>query len=412
MADICVIGLGYIGLPTALTFARHGKRVAGVDVSAEVCETINKGSIHIVEPGLAELAQQVHETGLFTTSRVPEESDAFIIAVPTPLTKDKKADLSYVKAAAAALAEVLRPGNLVVLESTVPPRTTLDVLVPELEKSGLKPSKDFLVAHCPERVLPGWILQELIYNNRIIGGIDEQSAKAARDLYTTFVKGEMFLTSSITAELCKLMENTYRDVNIALANELAMLSENYGADAWEVITLANRHPRVNLHQPGPGVGGHCLAVDPWFIVEAQPEVAQLIKQARDTNDAMPHHIARLVTENTTSGGKVALLGITYKANIDDMRESPVIKIRKELEEHGFEVVAYEPHIVSEYGSVYEAATGADTTVLCVNHALFSEVDFDMLASIMRGDLIIDVRNFLSEKKVRAAGLRYLCLGKG
>ncbi|MCL1891103.1 MAG: nucleotide sugar dehydrogenase [Coriobacteriia bacterium] len=412
MAEVCIIGMGYIGLPTALAFAQSGKTVCGVDISEDVCETINKGKIHIVEPGLEEVAQKVFIQGNLRAGTEPVPSDCYIIAVPTPITKDKKADLSYVKSAAQAVSKVLKSGNLVVLESTVPPRCTEDVLIPELEKSGLKAGKDFLVAHCPERVLPGKIMYELVHNNRIVGGIDEASAKAARDLYQSFVVGEMFLTSATTAELCKLMENTYRDVNIALANELALLSEQLGVDAWEVIKLANMHPRVNLHQPGPGVGGHCLAVDPWFIVEAQPNTAHIVGLARKTNDKMPHHVADLVEQNTKAKGKVVLLGATYKPDIDDMRESPTLETKEDLEERGFDVMVFEPHVPSGTQSIYEVAAGADTVVLCVHHTVFADIDFDHLAKVMAGKTILDTRAYFDSSKVNDAGLHYVCLGKG
>jgi UDP-N-acetyl-D-mannosaminuronic acid dehydrogenase len=412
MAEVCVVGLGYIGLPTALAFAQGGKCVHGVDVSESVCETINEGKIHIVEPGLEEVAQHVHETGALWASTEPIESDSFIISVPTPITKDKKADLSYVRNAAQAVAKVLKPGNLVVLESTVPPRCTEDVLVPELEKSGLKAAEDFLVAHCPERVLPGKILYELKHNNRIIGGLNERSAEAARELYGTFVEGEMLLTSATTAELCKLMENTFRDVNIALANELALLCEKFEVDAWEVIELANKHPRVNLHQPGPGVGGHCLAVDPWFIVEAQPEEAKIIRLARETNDGMPHHVVDLISQHTQDGGKVVLLGAAYKPDIDDMRESPILEIKDELENRGYETVIFEPYLEGTRQTIYEATTGADTTVLCVNHSVFADIDLRLVAGAMKGKVIIDTKNYFDKEQVMAAGLQYIGLGNG
>jgi len=412
MAEVCVIGLGYIGLPTALAFANSGKSVCGVDALEAVCDSVNRGEVHIAEPGLDDIARSVHALGKLQATTKPLKSDCYIIAVPTPITKEKKADLSYVRNAARSIAGVLEPGNLVVLESTVPPRCTVDILVPELEKSGFEASRDFLVAHCPERVLPGKILHEIVYNNRIIGGIDEDSARAAKDLYSAFVQGDMLLTSSTTAELCKLMENTFRDVNIALANELAMLCEGFGVNAWEVIELANMHPRVNIHQPGPGVGGHCLAVDPWFIVEKQPEVARLIGISREVNDEMPHRVAEIISKNTVVGGKVVLMGVTYKPNIDDMRESPITDIRDILECEGHQVSIVDPFIQEFNHCIYGVAANADTVVLCVNHAAFNDVDLKELASVMRGKLLIDTRNFFEEGLAAEAGLRYVCLGNG
>src|SRR5699024_2823338 len=277
----------------------------------------------------------------------PKEADTFIIAVPTPISKDKKVNLDYIGDAAEAIVPCLKKGNTVILESTSPVGTTEDFLVPILEKSGLKVGKELFVGHSPERVLPGKILMELVNNNRIIGGINKKSAEKIRDLYSTFVKGDMYLTSATTAEMCKLMENTYRDVNIALANELAIISEDVGIDAWEVIELCNRHPRVNIHQPGPGVGGHCLAVDPWFIIERVPELAKIIKLSRETNIHMPNHVFSGVEEilsNVEGIKKVTTLGATYKANIDDMRQSPIMELVKVLEKNKYNISIIEPHV--------------------------------------------------------------------
>ena len=261
---ICIIGLGYIGLPTAAMFATHGHKIIGVDINKNIVDSLNHGRITIEEPYLDILVQAAVTSENLVARTQPEEADVFIISVPTPINKDKTADLSAVKAAAESIVPFLREGNIVVLESTSPPRTVQDILLPILKKSGLDIGTQILVAHSPERVLPGKILIELVENNRIVGGINQTSCEAVRDLYRTFVKADIFLTDATTAEMCKLMENTFRDVNIALANELAILCEGLGINAWEVIKLSNKHPRVNIHQPGPGVGGHCLAVDPWF----------------------------------------------------------------------------------------------------------------------------------------------------
>jgi len=412
MKNVCIVGLGYIGLPTALMFASHGVRVYGVDASKRVCDIINAGGIQIVETGLEEVARKVAKSGMFSADTQVKACENFIISVPTPITKDKKADLSYVVSAAEQIAPVLKKGNLVVLESTVSPRCTEDVLIPALEKSGLKAGVDFMVAHCPERVLPGRILYELQHNDRIIGGIDTESAKAARDLYAAFVKGNMFLTTATTAEMCKLMENTFRDVNIALANELAMLCDSLKVNVWEVVELANKHPRVNLHMPGPGVGGHCLAVDPWFIVESQPGTAKMIKLARETNDGMPGYVAGKIGEVVEPSSKVLLLGCTYKPNIDDMRESPIVHLFELLKEKGYAVDILDPFIEKYKGDIYEKAAGADLTVLCVNHSAFENIDLKKLAVSMNRKNLMDTRNFFDKEAAKAAGFAYYLLGDG
>jgi UDP-N-acetyl-D-mannosaminuronic acid dehydrogenase len=282
---ICVLGLGYTGLPTATTFATHGLRVVGVDINPAIIATLQNGGIHIHEPGLSSLVQEAMRSGKLTVCAVPEPADAFIIEVPTPFYHDEcgvhegkpyhLADMRAVVSATEAVVPHLRKGNLVVLESTSPPRTTVDLLIPILERSGMKAGEDFYLAYTPERVLPGNILRELVDNDRVIGGINHASAQAARDLFAVFVRGEIVLTDATTAEMVKLMENTYRDINIAAANEFSRLAERFGVDVWEAISLANRHPRVKILRPGPGVGGHCVSVDPWFFVEAAPDLAAL-----------------------------------------------------------------------------------------------------------------------------------------
>ena len=411
MKEVCIIGLGYIGLPTAAMFASHGVKVKGVDVNKNICDKINKGKIHIKEPYLDQIVKQSVQDGMLSASTEVDKCENFIIAVPTPVTKDKKADLSYVISAAEEIFPMLEKGNLIILESTVPPRCTEDILVPILEKSGLKAGIDFYVAHCPERVLPGRILYELEHNNRIIGGIGEVSAIRARDLYSTFVKGEMCITDATTAELCKLMENTYRDVNIALANELAMICERLGVNVWDVIKYANKHPRVNLHQPGPGVGGHCLAVDPWFIVETIPDIAKIINLSRKTNDNMPKFLANKVKNLVSKGSKIVILGCTYKPNIDDMRESPILKLVKLLQED-YEVNIVDPIIEVYNKNVYEVCNEADIVILGVNHTQFSSIDFSVLSKVVNNKLLLDTRNFFNKTKVEKSGFKYILLGDG
>lgn len=410
--QICVMGLGYIGLPTATLFAKNGIRVLGVDVTQSICDTINKGEIHIEEPFLEELVRDAVKSGMLKASVKPERADAFIICVPTPITKDKKADLSYVVSAARMIAPVLKKGDLVILESTVSPLCTEEVLVPELEKSGLSAKEDIFVAHCPERVLPGQIIRELKENNKIIGGYTEKGALLAKELYSVFVEGELCITDATTAEMCKLMENTYRDVNIALANELAIICEQIGVNAWEVIKYANKHPRVRLHMPGPGVGGHCIAVDPWFVVERAGEAAKIIAMSRRTNDGMPQHVLGRI-RHIAPEGKVLLLGCTYKPDVDDTRESPVIALYELLEKSGYEADIYDPH-VEKYasGSLYEKAAGASLAVLSVNHSEFRDIDYARLKAAMKEAKLLDTRNALDRGKAKKAGFACYLLGDG
>jgi UDP-N-acetyl-D-mannosaminuronic acid dehydrogenase len=430
---ICIIGLGYIGLPTAAMFATHGYEIVGVDINKKVVDALNRGEITIYEPYLDIMVHAAVTSGNLRGSSSPEEAEAFIISVPTPITSEKKADMSYVKAATESIVPYLKSGNLVILESTSPPGTVNNLLLPILEKSGLKIGEELLVAHSPERVLPGKILIELVENPRIIGGINRRSAEAVKDLYRTFVKGEIYITDATTAEMCKLMENTYRDVNIALANEVAILCENFGINAWEVIQLSNKHPRVNIHQPGPGVGGHCIAVDPWFIVEKDPEKAKLIKLGRLINDSMPNFVFQKTKdilkkqekENpSNSNRKITILGITYKPNVDDTRESPIIKLIKLFEEDGgYELSIFDPHVRSfnhedsfcqKYvcKDINTASSGSHLLILGVNHEAFAKIDFTSLYKIMASPCILDTRNFWDKNILTKLGFDYYLLGDG
>jgi len=359
---ICVIGLGYIGLPTAATFAAHGVKVTGVDVNQDAVDMINQGKVHIVEPDLDALVRDVVAQGKLSAQLAPTEADAYIVAVPTPFKDDYQPDLKYIETAAKALAPFLKRGNLVILESTSPVEATeqmsawLSETRPDLSFPQQKgEDADILVAHCPERVLPGKVLQELISNDRIIGGMTPRCSKAACDLYKTFVKGECIETNARTAEMCKLTENSFRDVNIAFANELSIICDKLDINVWELISLANRHPRVNILQPGPGVGGHCIAVDPWFIVAKTPEQARLIRTAREVNDAKPGwvidqvkiKIAEFLQAHPTKTIKdvtVACYGLAFKPDIDDLRESPALEITKQLAEQNLNILAIEPNI--------------------------------------------------------------------
>jgi UDP-N-acetyl-D-mannosaminuronic acid dehydrogenase len=424
---ICVLGLGYIGLPTASTFATHGLEVIGVDVNTKVVETLKNGGLHIHEPGLRILVQAALGSGNLRISDQPESADAFIIAVPTPFLADKRADMSFVRAAAGAIAPYLSPGNLVVLESTSPPRTTVDIVAPILERSRLVAGEDFLLAYSPERVLPGQILRELIENARVIGGINETSALAGRDLYSTFVRGEIVLTDATTAEMVKLMENTYRDVNIAIANEFSRLADRFGVDVWEANRLANRHPRVEILNPGPGVGGHCIGVDPWFLVEAAPDITQLIQSARQVNDQQPEFVLELIrralpdgdSAGSLRGKRIAALGLSYKANVDDLRESPAIEVCKHLADAGALVSAYEPYKADLNipgfkceTSLEDALINAELIVLLVPHTTLVTLDPHKLADITPARTLIDVVNGWTDRSWQEAGFRVTRLGAG
>ncbi|MEK8031850.1 UDP-N-acetyl-D-mannosamine dehydrogenase [Ideonella sp. DXS29W] len=345
-ASISMIGLGYIGLPTAAMFAARRVKVVGVDINEQAVETINRGQIHIVEPELDMIVHSAVTQGFLRATIRPEAADAFLIAVPTPFKGEHEPDVSFVKSAAESIAPVLRPGNLVVLESTSPVGTTeqmVDWLAqarPDLRfpQQG-RTEFDVNVAYCPERVLPGQVVRELVSNDRIIGGLTSQCSARAVELYSTFVEGQLLVTNARTAEMCKLTENSFRDVNIAFANELSLICDRIGIDVWELIRLANRHPRVNILQPGAGVGGHCIAVDPWFIVDKTPDLARLIRSAREVNDSKPGWIsqrvrAAIAAKSARCGGEdkvtVAVLGLAFKPNIDDLRESPALHIAEDL----------------------------------------------------------------------------------
>jgi len=418
---ICVLGLGYIGLPTASTFATHGLDVVGVDVNAEVVAKLKNGDLHIYEPGLRTLVQAALRSGKLTIQSQPQPADAFVIAVPTPFYEDKRADLRAVISAAEAIVPHLRRGNLVVLESTSPPLTTSGLVRPILEKSGLTAGQDFYLAYSPERVLPGQILRELIDNARVIGGVDRASAEAGRDLYATFVRGDIYLTDATTAEMVKLMENTYRDVNIAIANEFSRLADRFGVDVWEAIELANRHPRVRILRPGPGVGGHCISVDPWFLVEAAPDLARLIRAARQVNDAQPEFVVDLVRRaaGDLRGKRIAALGLAYKPDVDDLRESPAIAVARRLVDGGAQVLAYEPNRpevrippLDLAPSLEQAIAQADLLLLLVAHTPFKALDPRQVASMTSARTAVDAVNVWPPADWEAAGFRLHRLGVG
>lgn len=417
MNTICVVGLGYIGLPTATILAVNDAKVTGVDLRSDIVEGINRGEISIEEPGLAALLKTAVKSGNLRAAMTAAPADVFIIAVPTPVTEAHGADMTCVAAAAASIVPYLRPGNLVILESTSPPGTCRNLLGPILEQSGLKVGTDLFLAYCAERVLPGRILEELVSNDRVVGGVTPESAQKARDIYARFVQGEIVQTSATTAEMIKIVENTFRDVNIALANEIALLCEKLDIDFWEVARYANRHPRVNVHQAGPGVGGHCIAVDPWFLVEAFPETAGLVRGARERNDAMPAHVADTVAALIAGieNPAVALLGVAYKANVDDVRESPALKVASLLLERGITTRCCDPHVRTapvSLCSLEACIAGADLAVLMTDHAEFKRLDPHHAASAMRRPCLYDTRNALDHAVWAAAGFEVAVLGAG
>jgi len=406
---ISVIGLGYIGLPTSAAIAAQGVRVYGVDVNTATVDAVNAGEVPIVEPDLDVAVAGAVARGHLTAATTPGPADVHIIAVPTPFREGHQPDLSYVRSAAEAIAPCVQPGDVVILESTSPPGTTLKVSEwiaakrPDLRM----PHQDaeapqVHVAHCPERVLPGRIMVELVTNDRVVGGLTPACAERAAALYELFCQGEILLTDAASAEMAKLVENSFRDVNIAFANELSNICDRLGFDVWEIIRLANRHPRVNVLNPGPGVGGHCIAVDPWFIVAAAPEEAVLIRQARETNDGRPAGVVARIRQTARAGETIACLGLAFKADIDDIRESPSVEVVRELAlaEPARKILAVEPHVTElprelvgfdnvRLTGLDEALAEAGTLVLLVDHQAFTAIDEDLL----RSKSLVDTRGF-------------------
>lgn len=395
---LTTIGLGYIGLPTSIMFAKHGVDVLGVDIKQEAVDKLNSGQIHIEEPGLQEALDEVIASGKFRAATQPEEADVYIIAVPTPNNDDehKSCDNTIVMAGVESIVPLLKKGDTVIVESTIAPRTMDDFVKPFLESKGFVIGEDIYLVHCPERVLPGQIMHELVYNNRIIGGITPACIEAGKKVYGTFVKGEMIETQAKTAEMSKLMENTYRDVNIALANELAKICNRLDINVHDVISMANKHPRVNLHTPGPGVGGHCLAVDPYFIIAEAPEEAKLIKLARDINVSMPEYVVDYTKKVLAKlgGNKVTVFGLTYKGDVDDIRESPAFDIYEMLKaESGFEVSAFDPHVQLDWveKDMDKALDGSSLVLVLSDHSEFKVLkDEDFKA--MKDKVIFDTKN--------------------
>lgn len=406
---LAIIGLGYIGLPTAVALATRGIEVVGVDINPKIVAAVSRGEVPFVEPDLAVGVSGAVAVGRLTATTETPDADAYIIAVPTPFNGDRTADLSYVKAAAEQIAAKLRPGNIVVLESTSPPGTTEQVgrwiaaLRPDLKMPhDGEPNADIFVAHCPERVLPGRIMIEIITNDRVVGGLTPRCAERAASIYRVFAQGEILLTDAASAEMAKLVENAYRDVNIAFANELSLIAESLHIDVWEVIRLANRHPRVSILTPGPGVGGHCIPVDPWFIVSAAPQLARLIRTAREVNDRRPHHVAEQVISKAQRfrTPTIACLGLTFKANVDDVRESPAIEVVGLIAQAlpDVEILISDPFVeampaaLSAYANLklenaHHAVEQADIVVLLVEHDPFKSMRHTRLG----GKVVYDTR---------------------
>nr|WP_298164602.1 UDP-N-acetyl-D-mannosamine dehydrogenase [uncultured Pseudomonas sp.] len=413
---ISVVGLGYIGLPTAAVFASRKKKVIGVDVNKKAIDIINRGEIHIVEPDLDMVVHAAVTEGFLRATTTPEPADAFLIAVPTPFKGDHEPDLGYIESASKAIASVLKKGDLVILESTSPVGATEQMATwladarPDLSFPQTHgEDSDIRIAHCPERVLPGHVLRELVQNDRVIGGMTAKCSEAAVKLYKTFVEGECVITNARTAEMCKLTENSFRDVNIAFANELSIICDKLDINVWELIRLANRHPRVNILQPGPGVGGHCIAVDPWFIVSNTPEEAKLIRVARDVNDGKPLWVndkvklavAEFLQENpekTALDVTIACFGLAFKPDIDDLRESPALAISQKIAAtHPGCVLAVEPNIEElpaklsgerlVLKTLDQALAESDIFVLLVDHKVFKDVP----VTAFRGRKIVDTR---------------------
>ena len=416
---VSVIGLGYIGLPTAAILASRKLHVIGVDVNQNAVDTINAGAVHFIEPELDIVVRAVVSQGYLRATIHAEPADVFLIAVPTPFKDQHQPDLSYIEAAARSIAPVLQKGNLVILESTSPVGATdsmagwLADVRPDLTfPLSHGEQSDIRIAYCPERVLPGHVLRELVQNDRIIGGLTPRCSSKAVELYKTFVDGDCIVTNARTAEMCKLTENSFRDVNIAFANELSMICDKLNINVWELIRLANRHPRVNILQPGPGVGGHCIAVDPWFIVSSAPEEAKLIAMARQVNDSKPGWVINKVQatigeflqthpEKTARDVTITCLGLVFKADIDDLRESPALDITKQLaEQHPGHVWVVEPNIkclpatlsgMVELNSLEQALIETDIVLILVDHKQFKDIGLD----VWKNSKIIDIRGILN-----------------
>jgi len=420
--SICVIGLGYIGLPTSIIFASHGYKVSGCDINQSIVEAINNKKPIIEEKEIKERLEKAVDSGNLVASTKPVASDIYIIAVPTPVNHTtKETDLTYVISGTKSILPLIKKGDLIILESTVPPGTTRDIIGKLILSTGLKLGSDIGLAHAPEKAIPGKLFFELEHNDRVIGGIDQNSTERTYDLYKKMTSGELIRTDCTTAEMVKLVENTYRDVNIALANEFAVLSESLGINVWEVIEYANHHPRVNVHKPGPGVGGHCIAVDPWFLVNVAPDIAKLIKLARTINDGMPEFtvgkVKKIIQSLEISNPKIAVLGLTFKANIDDVRESPSKTVCEFLTKSGISYSAYDPWVKTnivdgQTQSLEEAVHNSDLLLILVDHEKFKSCEPETLGKMMRNKIVLDTKNGIDLDAFEKAGFATYLLGSG
>ena len=417
MKKICVIGLGYIGLPTALLFATNGYDVVGVDINSDTVEKVNRKIMPFEERGLEDLLIEAVDSRRFRASKTPETADVFVVAVPTPFDKENRmADMSYVIAATQSIVKFLKKDNLVILESTVPPGACEKCITPILEGSGLNVIGDFYVAHCPERAIPGNTLYEMVNNDRMVGGMDIRSSELAKELYESFVVGDIHVTSIRTAEMIKLMENTYRDINIALANEFAQIAEEAGVNVWDAIELANKHPRVNILKPGPGVGGHCIAVDPWFLTEDSTK-SRIITLAREINDGMPVYVMHIVKDMLKDIKKpsVTIFGVAYKADVGDTRETPALKFIRLAEKEGFRIRVYDPYVTDgkfEYPvlSMDDAISDSDCIVVLTDHSEFKSLPTDKIGGLMRTRRIFDTRDCIDHEQWQKSGFEIRVLG--
>ncbi len=403
---VCVIGLGYIGLPTASILAINGFEVVGVDINKNRVEEIKNLTFKTTEKDLLTLVRGAINSGNLKIKNTPEKADVFIICVPTPI-KNNRCDLSYINSAIDSIKPYLEDGNLIIIESTVPPGTSEEIY------NKLSKYKNIYLSYCPERVLPGNILKELVDNDRVIGGINKESAERAKKIYDSFVKGKIYLTDCKTAEMVKLMENIYRDVNIALANEFAKISEELDIDVWEAIELSNKHPRVNILRPGPGVGGHCISIDPWFLIEKSKE-AKLIRTAREINDSMPNYVANKIKQ-LTKGKNITIFGVTYKGDVDDVRESPAEKIISFLKEE-FNIKCYDPYAKEFKYPLYpidEAVEDSDLIVVLADHKIFrdlDEKDIKKISEKVRNRVIYDTKNIITKERWEKFGFKVYKLG--
>jgi UDP-N-acetyl-D-mannosaminuronic acid dehydrogenase len=407
--------MGYIGLPTACMLAINGFEVLGVDISDNIINKLSNGKLHIEEPDLEKIFLNAFNEKRLRVSKNVENSDVYIIAVPTPINKDNKADLSYVKNAAGMIKDYVSKGTLIILESTSPPGTTRNIVGEIISKhTKLVAGVDYYLAFCPERVLPGKIIFELINNDRVIGGIDSKSAEYAKGIYSSFVKGKMYLTDLETSEFVKLAENTYRDINIAFSNELAIICEKYGVNVWEVIKFASMHPRVKILNPGPGVGGHCIPIDPWFLIEGIEKSGTLIEKSREVNNSMPVIISKKIIEivEKYENPKVTFFGFSYKEDVGDIRESPAITIHNELTRNKIKVSIFDPLVSTNKYKILnleESLKGSDLLLLFVGHKIFRNIKLENISMLMRNKNIFDTRNFYNKAEVSSYGFNYFSI---